>query len=72
MIHGTSDGRFNITYCPGEGVSKEEVKSVGFDYMPLQEALKLYNPDNLKDGWNEINGEEIFYISNPALGLWTV
>ena len=29
-----------------------------------------YNPDKLKDGWNTVDGEEIFYISNPGLGLW--
>jgi hypothetical protein len=33
--------------------------------------MKKYNPDKLKDGYNQIPGEgEIFYISNPALGLW--
>jgi hypothetical protein len=41
------------------------------------EAMKsLYDFDNLKDGWNTVtvNGaeEEIYYISNPALGLWAV
>jgi hypothetical protein len=30
-----------------------------------------YNPDRLQDGWNRMpDGEEIFFISNPALGLW--
>ena len=72
LIHGTSDGRFNITYGPGPGISQKEIEGVGFNYMSYEEALKLYNPKNLKDGWNTINGEEIFYISNPALGLWTV
>ena len=72
LIHGTSDGRFNITYCPGDGVTKEEVEGVGFKYQTLKETVKIYNPDTLKDGWNIVNGEEIFYISNPALGLWTV
>ena len=39
--------------------------------MPLKEALKVYNPNKLKDGYNVLeSGEEIFYISNPALGLW--
>jgi nickel-dependent lactate racemase len=70
LIHGTSDGRFNITYCPGEQVTEEEIVSVGYDYMPFKEAVKKYNYKEMKDGWNTIDGEEIFYISNPALGLW--
>jgi hypothetical protein len=28
-------------------------------------------PETLRDGFNTLpNGEEVFYISNPALGLW--
>jgi nickel-dependent lactate racemase len=70
LIHGSSEGRFSITYCPGK-ISREEMESVNFQYGPLDEALKKYNPDNLKDGINILpGGEEIFYISNPALGLW--
>jgi nickel-dependent lactate racemase len=72
LIHGTSDGRFRITYCPGDGVTREEVEGVGFEYRPLADAIAEYDPDTLKDGWNQVNGEEIFYVSNPALGLWTV
>lgn len=72
LIHGSSEGRFNITYCPGEGgVSLDDVRSVGFDAAPYDEMVARYNPDELKDGWNTLpDGEEIFYISNPALGLW--
>ncbi len=70
LIHGTSDGRFNITYCPGPGVSQKEIESVGYKFGVYNDIVKKYNFDNLKDGWNTVNGEEIFYISNPALGLW--
>lgn len=71
LIHGSSEGRFNITYCPGEDMSLEEVRSVGFDAIPYQEAVERYDPKELKDGWNTLaDGEEIFFISNPALGLW--
>ena len=72
FIHGSSEGRFSITYCPGPGVTEEEIKSVGFEYANLDEMLKKYPIDQLKDGYNTINGEEIFYISNPALGLWAL
>ena len=72
LIHGSSEGRFSITYCPGPGVTEEEIRSVGFEYGDLDEMLKKYPVDQLKDGYNTINGEEIFYISNPALGLWAL
>lgn len=69
LIHGSPEGRFNVTYCPGH-LSKEEIEGVDFSYAPLEEMLKTYNPEKLKDGFNTVNGENIFYISNPALGLW--
>lgn len=70
LIHGTSDGRFRITYCPGR-LSEQEITGVGFGYMPIEKALKKYMPERLKEGMNNAGGEEIYYISNPALGLWT-
>jgi nickel-dependent lactate racemase len=71
LIHGSSEGRFSITYCPGH-LSREEIESVNFKYLDLNLMLQRYNPENLKDGFNRMSdGEEIFYISNPALGLWT-
>ncbi len=72
LIHGSSDGRFNITYCTKE-LSKEEVLGAGFNYMPYDEAVAKYPAQKLSDGYNTLpDGEEIFYISNPALGLWDV
>ena len=72
LIHGSSEGRFKITYCPGSLVSEEEIRSVGFEYGDLAAMMKKYDPAKLKDGMNTVDGEEIFYISNPALGLWAL
>jgi len=70
LIHGSSDDRFTITYAV-EKLTKEEVESANFKYMPLKSAYEKYDPKKLKDGFNTLDdGEEIFYISNPALGLW--
>jgi len=70
LIHGSSENRFKITYCPGN-LTKEEIESVNFNYASLNEMLKKFNPKKLVDGFNKLpDGEEIFYISNPALGLW--
>ncbi|MBR7139785.1 MAG: DUF2088 domain-containing protein [Lentisphaeria bacterium] len=72
LIHGSSEGRFKIIYCPGPGVTAEEIRSVGFEYADLAEMSAKYDPEKLKDGVNVVDGEEIFYISNPALGLWAL
>ncbi len=70
LIHGSSDDRFSITYCT-KHLTEDEVRGAKFNYMPYDEAVKLYNPEMLVDGYNTLeNGEEIYYISNPALGLW--
>ena len=70
LIHGSSEGRFKIIYCPGDGMSREEIESVGFEYCHYDEMVARYPLEGLKDGWNTVNGEEVYYISNPALGLW--
>jgi len=70
LIHGSSEGRFSITYCPGH-LTREEIESAGFRYGNLPEMIAKYNPEKLKEGINIMpDGEEIFYISNPAIGLW--
>lgn len=74
LIHGSSEGRFSVTYCPGK-LTKEEVESVGYNYADLEHMKQVYNIETLKEGWNtrtDENGikEEFYYISNPALGLW--
>jgi len=71
LIHGSTEGRFSVTYCPGS-ISREEIESVHYRYADLELMLKRYDPAQLKDGKNRMpDGEEIFYISNPALGLWS-
>jgi nickel-dependent lactate racemase len=71
LIHGSSEGRFTITYCPGDGMTREEIEGVGFKYCHYNDMVARYPLDTLKDGWNIMpDGEEIYYISNPALGLW--
>jgi nickel-dependent lactate racemase len=71
LIHGSSEGRFLITYCPGK-VSQKEIESVNFKYADLKRMQEKYNPHKLTDGYNVVDGEEIFFISNPGLGLWSL
>jgi len=70
LIHGSSEGRFSVTYCPAH-LTKAEIESVNFKYGDLTSVSKRYDPARLTDGFNRMDdGEEIFYISNPAIGLW--
>ena len=70
LIHGSSEGRFKITYAPGH-LSKEEVESVCFGYADLAETLKRYDPAKMKTGFNTMpDGEEVYYISTPSAGVW--
>jgi len=69
LIHSSSEGRFSITWCPGM-LSREEIEGVGFQYGDLAAMMKRYNPQMLKPGYNKVDGEDIFFIANPALGLW--
>lgn len=70
LIHGSSEGRFAITYCTGH-LSRAEIEGVGFQYGDLASMIARYDSNRLKDGWNQMaDGEEVYYISNPALGLW--
>ena len=72
LIQGSSDGRFTITYCTKpELMSKEEIESVGYQWADYNEVSKRYDPHTLKEGWNTMpDGEEIYFVGTPALGLW--
>ncbi|HKK43364.1 MAG TPA: lactate racemase domain-containing protein [Bacteroidales bacterium] len=71
LVHGSTEGRFSVTYCPGH-LTQGEIERAGFRYSEPGEMMKKYNPGLLKPGYNKMkNGEEIYYISNPALGLWS-
>ncbi|MFZ0278959.1 MAG: lactate racemase domain-containing protein [Candidatus Sulfotelmatobacter sp.] len=69
LIHGSSEGRFTIRWCPGQ-LSREEIEGVGFEFEDLKTMLKRYDPQKLHYGYNHVAGEEIFFIPNPGLGLW--
>lgn len=71
LIHGSSEGRFKITYAPGH-LTEEEMNGVNFGYADLQETLKRYDPAKMKNGFNTMpDGEEVYYISTPSAGLWS-
>jgi hypothetical protein len=67
LIHGSSEGRFTVTYAPGH-LTEEETKRAGYQWADIDLLLEEYDPTNLKDGYND----GFYFISNPALGLWMV
>jgi nickel-dependent lactate racemase len=69
LIHGSSEGRFIITYCP-DGLTREEITSAGFQYGDFKSTASKYNPEKMKQGYNRIDGEDVFFVPNPGLGLW--
>jgi hypothetical protein len=69
LIHGSSEQRFTIRWCPGK-LSQEEVESVGYEYGNLKTMLAQYSPQKLRQGYNRVGAEEVFFIANPGLGLW--
>ena len=69
LIHGSSDGRFKITYAV-KNIGEEEIRSVGFNSASYDEVIKKYDPHKLEYGFNYVDEEEVYFIPNPALGLW--
>lgn len=69
LMHGSSEGRFTIRYAPGH-LSQKEIEGVGFAYADLDEVLAQYDVDNLREGFNTVDGEQIYFIPTPSAGLW--
>ncbi len=69
LIHGSSEGRFHIIWCPGH-LTREEVEGAGFGYGELSHMTQLYDPAKLQQGWNQVKCEDVYFIENPGLGLW--
>lgn len=70
LIHGSSDGRFTITYAV-KNISQKAIRDVGYAAADYDAMCKRYDPHTLRYGYNTLpDGEEIYFIPNPALGLW--
>ena len=67
LIHGSSDGRFQITYCT-KRLTGDEIRGAGYGWMDYDEAVRRFDADRLRPG---MNPGGVYYIDNPALGLWT-
>ena len=73
LIHGSSEGRFTVRYCPGPGLSRQEIESAGYEWGSISEAMSRYDVHKLATGWNTgADGERFFFVPNPALGLWAL
>ncbi|MDR0551868.1 MAG: lactate racemase domain-containing protein [Spirochaetaceae bacterium] len=72
LIHGSSEGRFTVRYCPGSAVSRKEIESAGYEWGDINKAMAEYDVRKLHTGWNTVHGERIFFVPNPAIGLWAL
>jgi nickel-dependent lactate racemase len=70
LIHGSSEGRFTITYAPGH-LTQKEIEGVNFGYADIAATIARYRPDDRKQGWNTTaDGEKFYFIPTPSAGLW--
>ena len=70
LIHGSPEGRFTVTYCPGH-LSRQQIEDVGYQYADIAEMMARYEPEGRSDGWHTTaDGERFYFIGNPAMGLW--
>lgn len=70
LIHGSPEGRFTVTYCPGH-LTQQQIEDVGYQYAELDEMVARYQPQDRSDGWHTTDeGERFYFIGNPAMGLW--
>lgn len=73
LIHGSSDGRFKITYAAAPELMPEEtMRSVGYEWTDIGPMMEKYQPRGKETGWYEDHGEEYYFIKAPAVGLWRV
>ncbi|HEY6564034.1 MAG TPA: gluconokinase, GntK/IdnK-type [Pirellulaceae bacterium] len=71
LIHGSTEGRFDVTYCPAAGLSRDAVESVGFHYRPANDAIGQFDPARLRAGWQtDLAGRDFYYVPSPGMGLW--
>ena len=51
-------------------ITKAEIEGVGFRAADYDEMAKRYDPAKLQYGYNTVDGKQVYFIPNPALGLW--
>ena len=73
LIHGSTEGRFEVIYCTSKKnkqIDKKTIEKINFKHAYYEDMIKKYPIEKYSDGWNQMQNEEIYYVSNPALGLW--
>jgi len=71
LIHGTTEGNFEVHYAPG-GLNDKEIEGVGYRWANWRTVEQEYRCAQLSTGWHTSrSGEPFYYISDPGLGLWS-
>ncbi|MBC8531567.1 DUF2088 domain-containing protein [Christensenellaceae bacterium NSJ-53] len=71
MMHSSPDGRFRVTYGL-DRMSRDKAVKGRIRFEDYGMLAKKYDPGRLKPGINWVDGEEVYFIPNPALGLWAL
>lgn len=72
LIHGSVENKFIYTLAVKK-LDRTDIETVGYNYADYDEVVKKYHIDtkNMKTGWKTMqDGEEVYFVENPALGLW--
>ncbi len=70
LIHGSTEGRFKVTYAPGK-LTREDIESVNYQYADIGQTMARYQPHGRREGWGTTaDGERFFFIPTPSAGLW--
>lgn len=65
LIHGSTEGRFTVRYCPGPGLSRSDIERVGYEYISSEEVERRFAGDGV-----DADGRAFVRLANPGLGLW--
>jgi nickel-dependent lactate racemase len=70
LMHGSTEGRFDVVYCTGPGLSRREVEGVGFRWLPAEEAAERFAHAPGERPVDRLDGVRVADVGDPALGLW--
>lgn len=72
LVHGSTEGRFRVRYCPGPGLGRADIEGVGFEYVSPDEATARFGPGLESRAGTSVDaaGDAFVVIPNAGLGLW--
>lgn len=70
LLGSVAYGKFKVTWAVQKDFM-QDVLDIGYGAADYEETARRYDPAKLRYGEQTLeDGEEIFYIPTPAIGLW--